>query len=145
VRFEMTLSLRIELTLPFFYFLPQSKLLATATSQSAGCPVSQDITKLFDMDLTCLVANLVALTPCTLDKRDNHSIVMARFAASCLEKFRAVVNMLEDDLPGAASLDLRTGLHSGAVTAGVLRGDRARFQLFGDTGMISPPLAIQWH
>ena len=25
------------------------------------------------------------------------------------------------------------GLHSGAVTAGVLRGDNARFQLFGDT------------
>ena len=25
------------------------------------------------------------------------------------------------------------GLHSGPVTAGVLRGDRARFQLFGDT------------
>ena len=26
-----------------------------------------------------------------------------------------------------------SGLHSGAVTAGVLRGDRSRFQLFGDT------------
>ena len=25
------------------------------------------------------------------------------------------------------------GLHSGPVTAGVLKGDRARFQLFGDT------------
>ena len=28
---------------------------------------------------------------------------------------------------------LSIGLHSGPVTAGVLRGDRARFQLFGDT------------
>lgn len=28
---------------------------------------------------------------------------------------------------------MRFGLHSGPVTAGVLRGDRARFQLFGDT------------
>ena len=30
-------------------------------------------------------------------------------------------------------LALRVGIHSGPVTAGVLRGDRARFQLFGDT------------
>ena len=30
-------------------------------------------------------------------------------------------------------MGLRIGLHSGAITAGVLRGDRARFQLFGDT------------
>ena len=30
-------------------------------------------------------------------------------------------------------MGLRVGLHSGAVTAGILRGDRARFQLFGDT------------
>lgn len=28
---------------------------------------------------------------------------------------------------------MRIGIHSGPVTAGVLRGDRARFQLFGDT------------
>ena len=28
---------------------------------------------------------------------------------------------------------LRFGLHSGPLTAGVLRGARARFQLFGDT------------
>jgi class 3 adenylate cyclase len=28
---------------------------------------------------------------------------------------------------------MRMGMHSGPVTAGVLRGDRSRFQLFGDT------------
>jgi hypothetical protein len=88
------------------------------------------------MHSTCVVANLVAVTPLLLDKRDNHAVVLARFAQNCLDKFREIVNMLEDDLPGAAGLDLRTGLHSGPVTAGVLRGDRARFQLFGDTGMI---------
>jgi class 3 adenylate cyclase len=32
-----------------------------------------------------------------------------------------------------SDLALRIGMHSGPVTAGVLRGDRARFQLFGDT------------
>ena len=35
--------------------------------------------------------------------------------------------------PGTADLGFRFGLHSGPVTGGVLRGDRARFQLFGDT------------
>jgi class 3 adenylate cyclase len=28
---------------------------------------------------------------------------------------------------------MRVGIHSGPVTAGVLQGERARFQLFGDT------------
>lgn len=35
--------------------------------------------------------------------------------------------------PDTNELSMRFGLHSGPVTAGVLRGDRARFQLFGDT------------
>lgn len=30
-------------------------------------------------------------------------------------------------------LQLRIGFHSGPVTAGVLRGEKCRFQLFGDT------------
>ena len=30
-------------------------------------------------------------------------------------------------------LALRIGIHSGSVTAGVIRGAKARFQLFGDT------------
>jgi hypothetical protein len=38
-------------------------------------------------------------------------------------------------LPGSdtSNLGFRVGLHSGSVTAGVLRGDKGRFQLFGDT------------
>ena len=35
--------------------------------------------------------------------------------------------------PDTADLELRIGINSGQVTAGVLRGERARFQLFGDT------------
>jgi hypothetical protein len=34
--------------------------------------------------------------------------------------------------PDTAGLSFRVGLHSGPVTGGVLRGDNARFQLFGD-------------
>jgi hypothetical protein len=32
---------------------------------------------------------------------------------------------------GTDKLALRTGMHSGEVTAGVLRGEKGRFQLFG--------------
>jgi len=45
-----------------------------------------------------------------------------------------VVRQLEVSLgPETGDLGMRFGLHSGPVTAGVLRGERARFQLFGDT------------
>ena len=35
--------------------------------------------------------------------------------------------------PDTGDIALRVGLHSGPVTAGVLRGLRGRFQLFGDS------------
>jgi hypothetical protein len=41
---------------------------------------------------------------------------------------------LESQLgPGTGDLTMRVGIHSGPVTAGVLRGEKSRFQLFGDT------------
>jgi hypothetical protein len=59
---------------------------------------------------------------------------MSRFARDCLKKMNEVARKLEATLgPDTANLAMRAGLHSGPVTAGVLRGDRARFQLFGDT------------
>lgn len=35
--------------------------------------------------------------------------------------------------PDTLELTMRMGIHSGPVTAGVLRGEKSRFQLFGDT------------
>jgi class 3 adenylate cyclase len=68
------------------------------------------------------------------DPRKDHAIVMARFARDCLHKMHRLTKMLELTLgPDTADLDMRIGLHSGPVTAGVLRGERSRFQLFGDT------------
>ena len=68
------------------------------------------------------------------EKRDDHAILMARFARDSLRKMLRVVQKLEVRLgPGTADLGLRIGIHSGPVTAGVLRGEKARFQLFGDT------------
>ena len=59
---------------------------------------------------------------------------MARFAMDCSTKMTSLTRKLETVLgPDTADLALRLGIHSGPVTAGVLRGERARFQLFGDT------------
>jgi len=66
--------------------------------------------------------------------REDHALAMIRFAQNCLIRFHDLTNELELSLgPGTADLGLRVGLHSGPVTAGVLRGEKSRFQLFGDT------------
>jgi class 3 adenylate cyclase len=68
------------------------------------------------------------------DPRKDHAVVMARFARDCLHRMNALVRKLEVTLgPDTTDLSMRFGLHSGPVTAGVLRGERSRFQLFGDT------------
>lgn len=68
------------------------------------------------------------------DPRDDHAIVISKYAVRCLLKFNVLTKRLEANLgPGTASLGMRFGLHSGPVTAGVLRGEKSRFQLFGDT------------
>ena len=68
------------------------------------------------------------------DARDDHAVVIAKYAIKCLLKFNVLAKRLEPHLgPGTASLGMRFGLHSGPVTAGVLRGEKSRFQLFGDT------------
>jgi hypothetical protein len=68
------------------------------------------------------------------EPRKDHAVVMARFARDILQKMREMVKQMVVELgPDTEDLGLRVGLHSGPVTAGVLRGERARFQLFGDT------------
>jgi class 3 adenylate cyclase len=68
------------------------------------------------------------------EQRPDHAVIMARYAQRILSKFHEITRELELSLgPGTASLGLRIGMHSGAVTAGVLRGEKSRFQLFGDT------------
>jgi class 3 adenylate cyclase len=68
------------------------------------------------------------------DPSKRHAVVMAKFALACMEKMDTTTQKLKDELgPETAELQLRVGLHSGPVVAGVLRGDRTRFQLFGDS------------
>eukprot|EP00980_Cylindrotheca_fusiformis_P011777 scaffold2813_cov114-Cylindrotheca_fusiformis.AAC.3 len=65
---------------------------------------------------------------------DNHAVVACKFACDCLKKMYEMTRKMEVLLgPDTADLDMRIGIHSGQVTAGVLRGERCRFQLFGDT------------
>jgi Adenylate and Guanylate cyclase catalytic domain len=59
---------------------------------------------------------------------------MVKFASLCRQQFNALVSDMVTQLgPDTKDLMLRIGLHSGPVTAGVLRGQKSRFQLFGDT------------
>ena len=65
------------------------------------------------------------------DPMKDHALAITRFARDCLSVFHPLTRKLDVVLgPDTSDLSLRIGLHSGPVTAGVLRGDRARFQLY---------------
>jgi class 3 adenylate cyclase len=68
------------------------------------------------------------------EPQPDHAVIMARFAKDVLARMHGLTKQLELTLgPDTGELTLRIGLHSGPVTAGVLRGEKSRFQLFGDT------------
>lgn len=67
------------------------------------------------------------------EERTDHSIVLCRFAHECRSKMYDVIEQLKFELPGVERLNMRFGIHSGPVIAGVLRGQKTRFELFGDT------------
>jgi hypothetical protein len=59
---------------------------------------------------------------------------MVKFADQCRASFSDITRELEFTLgPETGDLRMRFGLNSGPTTAGVLRGQKSRFQLFGDT------------
>eukprot|EP00934_Nitzschia_sp_Nitz4_P003097 Nitzschia sp. Nitz4//scaffold84_size84139//61623//64081//NITZ4_005208-RA/size84139-augustus-gene-0.42-mRNA-1//1//CDS//3329559063//3087//frame0 len=75
----------------------------------------------------------MAVTGLPVEQND-HAIRMAKFAMDCKAKLEEITIELTGTLgEGTDDLALRTGMHSGEVTAGVLRGEKGRFQLFGDT------------
>jgi class 3 adenylate cyclase len=69
------------------------------------------------------------------EPREDHALIMTKFAVDMRRKTNELVQGELKDLlgQGTEDLEMRIGLHSGPTTGGVLRGQRARFQLFGDT------------
>lgn len=67
------------------------------------------------------------------DPQPDHAVIMMKFAFECMTKMSQLLEDLVDDLGAdTVHLAMRVGCHSGAVTGGVLRGEKGRFQLFGD-------------
>jgi Adenylate and Guanylate cyclase catalytic domain len=98
--------------------------------------VSKQLTQLNHL-LTLLADNMLPFTDVAVaglpEPNKKHALIMGRFAYECMIKTHELVKELEATLgPGTSDLTIRVGLHSGSVTAGVLRGEKARFQLFGD-------------
>lgn len=76
----------------------------------------------------CYVASAGVPVP-----RKDHAVAIAKFACDILTAMPLLLTNLETSLgPDTAELAIRIGIHSGPVTSGVLRGDKGRFQLFGD-------------
>lgn len=83
-----------------------------------------------DSDISFSIRRVTGLP----EPQKEHAVIMARFAFDCQTRMSQILPDLVASLgPETAQLSMRFGLHSGPVTAGVLRGDKGRFQLFGDT------------
>jgi class 3 adenylate cyclase len=68
------------------------------------------------------------------DPQEGHATIMTKFASDCIFKMGQLTTELAHVMGAyTVNLALRVGLHSGSVTGGVLRGQKSRFQLFGDT------------
>jgi len=69
----------------------------------------------------------MAVTGCPATD-DKHALHMAEFADAMLQAANDILGV-----DSSSGLQLRIGIHSGPVVAGVLRNHKARYQLFGDT------------
>jgi len=67
------------------------------------------------------------------DPIEDHAVVLTQFAFDARDAVHRVYASLEKEGLDTAKLDMRFGIHLGDTTAGILRGTKSRFELFGDT------------
>ena len=76
------------------------------------------------------------------DAQPDHAERMVRFAQECQLAFFRLTRELEKELgPATGALEIRMGVASGPVTAGVLFGATSKFHLFGK-GMWWLPILV---
>ena len=70
----------------------------------------------------------VAIVNAPVVFQGNHAVQGVKFALSILEHNAHLRQIMDDD-----GLSVRVGVHTGPIVSGVIRSDRPRWQLFGDT------------
>ncbi len=64
------------------------------------------------------------------EPRQDHASLLAEFTLECKQKVKEVRLALAETGLDTSGLTMRFGIHSGPVTAGILRGQKSRFELF---------------
>eukprot|EP00551_Chaetoceros_affinis_P012934 CAMPEP_0203674500 /NCGR_PEP_ID=MMETSP0090-20130426/16443_1 /ASSEMBLY_ACC=CAM_ASM_001088 /TAXON_ID=426623 /ORGANISM="Chaetoceros affinis, Strain CCMP159" /LENGTH=387 /DNA_ID=CAMNT_0050540395 /DNA_START=347 /DNA_END=1511 /DNA_ORIENTATION=- len=66
--------------------------------------------------------------------QEDHATLLALFAEKCRRKMNKIIQSSINEMGKSLNtVSMRFGIHSGPITAGVLRGLKSRFELFGDT------------
>ena len=70
-------------------------------------------------------------------KRDDHAEVMSLFALKLIEALPMMRRIFNSE-----DFNVRVGINSGPIVTGVIRVDRIRWQLFGDTVNVASRMVV---
>lgn len=114
--------------------MPQS---AASSALPTAAMISSSLSLFISHQIETIGDCYLCVTGCPRPQ-DKHALMISRFAGDCILAMDKLIRTKLAKKLGEDTKDLklRVGLHSGTVTAGVLRGDRARFQLFGDVSFV---------
>uniref|UniRef100_A0A7S2UU20 Guanylate cyclase domain-containing protein n=1 Tax=Attheya septentrionalis TaxID=420275 RepID=A0A7S2UU20_9STRA len=85
------------------------------------------VAEFFGVFKVCAVGDCYLAATGLPEPMADHAKVITEFSIECLKKMEVVRERIPNNL------QLRIGIHSGPVTAGILRGRKSRFELYGDT------------